>query len=100
LTGTILAQVNGMSARRPFNVPNRGSTSCCPVCHGQLVADIYVDTIDAGGHVWIRALRCVQCRTIADAAGEPFSHRSGIQRVTTNGLTPPHIGDEVTPLGT
>lgn len=64
------------------------------------MADVYVDTIDAGGHVWVRALRCVQCRKIADAAGEPIEKHYGIHRLKRGNLTPQHIGDEVTPLGT
>jgi len=76
--------------------PNSG----CPVCRGHLVADVYVDTIDAGGHVWVRALRCVQCRKIADAAGEPIEKHCGIHRLKRGCLTPQHVGDEVTPLGT
>ena len=46
----------------------------CSACQGHLVADLYIDTVDAGGHVWIRALRCVRCRRIADADQEGSGH--------------------------
>lgn len=39
----------------------------CSHCQGHLVADLYFDTVDAGGHVWIRALRCVRCGNIEEA---------------------------------
>lgn len=55
----------------------------CSHCQGHLVADSYVDAVDAGGHVWIRVRRCVRCGTIEEAgrAGlAPHSHagKSGV----------------------
>ena len=38
----------------------------CSYCHGHLVADLYIDRVDAGGHVWILALRCVRCGKIEE----------------------------------
>lgn len=39
----------------------------CSHCQGHLVADLYVDTVGAGGHVWVRVRRCVSCGTIEEA---------------------------------
>ncbi len=39
----------------------------CSYCQGHLVADLYIDRVDAGGHVWIRAMRCVRCEAIEEA---------------------------------
>lgn len=74
----------------------------CSHCQGHLVADLYIDRIDARGHVWIRALRCVRCGTIEetgragyDAQGIAGSHRHARQGSSRKGLD-----DEMIVLGT
>lgn len=84
----------------PRTVRSDGPT--CSACHGHLVADLYIDMVDAGGHVWIRALRCVQCGDIEET-GRPGSGsqwdagKSGWRRrrIPQRGMN-----DEMTPLGT
>jgi hypothetical protein len=74
----------------------------CSACQGHLVADLYIDTVDAGGHVWIRALRCVRCRRIADADREAFQAQSNAGRIGRMLRELPEWGlnDEMTALGT
>jgi hypothetical protein len=74
----------------------------CSTCQGHLVADLYIDTVDAGGHVWIRALRCVRCRKIADSEHKGFSRESKVGRIGRIPRELPEWGlnDEMTALGT
>ncbi len=75
----------------------------CSHCQGHLVADLYVDAVDAGGHVWIRIRRCVRCGTIKEAgrAGlAPHSHagKSGVRNRESHGRK--GLDDEMIVLGT
>ena len=72
----------------------------CSYCQGHLVADLYIDRVDAGGHVWIRALRCVRCGTIDETgrAGGSLSRRI-IRRGTRQGNLLKEIDDEIIVLG-
>ncbi len=79
---------------------SRAQAECCPVCRGHLVADVYIDTIDAGGHVWIRALRCVRCRTLADGAVAVSGDRTRGSLWKRRRAEFLDLADEVTPLGT
>ena len=74
----------------------------CPSCQGHLVADLYIDTVDAGGHVWVRALRCVQCRKIAGSEPEEFRAASPSRKIgrIPRGLPEWGLNDEMTALGT
>lgn len=74
----------------------------CSRCQGHLVADVYIDTVDAGGHVWIRALRCVRCGSL-EGTGRAGSglHSPGRKSGWTRQGTPQkEIDDEMTALGT
>jgi hypothetical protein len=85
--------------------PFRGVGSAavtCSVCQGHLVADLYIDRVDAGGHVWIRALRCVGCGQIPEtgrvgSGSRPQTGKSGSQR---QGTLQKGMDDEMTALGT
>ena len=78
------------------------TSSICSTCQGHLVADLYIDTVDAGGHVWIRALRCVRCRKIADSEHEGFRTDWKMPRIGRIPRELPEWGlnDEMTALGT
>ncbi len=93
--GTFRARLRSARARLqpPLN---------CSACQGHLVADLYIDTVDAGGHVWIRALRCVRCRRIADTDREAFQAQSHAGRIGKMLRELPEWGlnDEMTALGT
>lgn len=74
----------------------------CAYCQGHLVADLYIDRVDAGGHVWIRARRCVRCGTIEetgrvqyDSQGFARNHGQAGQGTMQKGLD-----DEMIVLGT
>lgn len=72
----------------------------CSHCQGHLVADLYIDRVDAGGHVWIRALRCVRCGTIDETGRAGGSHsRRIIRRGTRQGNLLKEIDDEIIVLG-
>ena len=74
----------------------------CSACQGNLVADLYIDTMDAGGHVWVRALRCVRCRKIAGRDHNDLSvasHKKRIGRIPRE-LPEWGLNDEMTALGT
>ena len=72
----------------------------CSHCQGHLVADLYIDRVDAGGHVWIRALRCVRCGTIEETGRAGGSHaRRTIGRGTRQGNQLKAIDDEIIVLG-
>ena len=43
----------------------------CTHCHGLMVVDHFLDMADAGGHLWLRAWRCVHCGTVV----EPGTYR-------------------------
>ncbi len=84
----------------PRAVGSAGVT--CPTCQGHLVADLYIDTVDAGGHVWIRALRCVRCGHIAETgrAGSGSHSQAGKSRWRRQGKPRHGMDDEMTALGT
>lgn len=72
----------------------------CSHCQGHLVADLYIDRVDAGGHVWIRALRCVRCGTIEETGRASGSHaRRIISGGTRQGNLLKEIDDEIIVLG-
>lgn len=74
----------------------------CSTCQGHLVADLYIDTVDAGGHVWIRALRCVRCGSLegTGAAGSGSHSRGGTSGWSGQRTMRQGIDDEMTALGT
>lgn len=92
---------NSRALKTPSLVHDHASLTCS-TCQGHLVADLYIDTVDAGGHVWIRALRCVRCRRIADTEREGFRTPSKVGRIGRIPRELPEWGlnDEMTALGT
>ncbi len=74
----------------------------CSRCQGHLVADLYIDTVDAGGHVWIRALRCVRCGNLEGTrrAGAGPHAPGGKIGWTIQGTPQKWTDDEMTALGT
>ena len=38
----------------------------CIHCHGSMVVDHFLDMEDAGGHLWLRAWRCVNCGRVVE----------------------------------
>ncbi len=92
---------NSRAPETPSPAHLHASLTCC-TCQGHLVADLYIDTVDAGGHVWIRAFRCVRCRRIADADREAFRAQSNVGRIGRIPRELPEWGlnDEMTALGT
>ena len=100
-----MAQTHSSGNSGAFKAPSRlrdHASLICSTCQGHLVADLYIDTVDAGGHVWIRALRCMQCRRIADADREVFHTQSKAGRIGRIPRELPEWGlnDEMTALGT
>lgn len=89
-------------AHRTLFHANGPASLTCSTCQGHLVADLYIDTVDAGGHVWIRALRCIRCRRIADTEREGFRAPSKVGRIGRIPRELPEWGlnDEMTALGT
>ncbi|HVG02232.1 MAG TPA: hypothetical protein VM842_05040, partial [Nitrospira sp.] len=73
-------QGNFRTLKSPSRAADQGSLLCA-ACQGHLVADLYIDTVDAGGHVWVRALRCVQCRKIAGGEREEFRAASPSRKI-------------------
>ena len=73
----------------------------CSHCQGHLVADLYVDAIDAGGHVWIRMHRCGRCGTIEEAgrAGLASHTHAGKNRKREDTLLE-GLDDDLIVLGT
>ena len=100
-----MAQPHSGWTSRALKSPSRAhdhASQTCSTCQGHLVADLYIDTVDAGGHVWIRAIRCVRCRRIADAEWESFRTQpkvGGIGRIPRE-LPEWGLNDEMTALGT
>lgn len=74
----------------------------CSHCQGHLVADLYFDRVDAGGHVWIRARRCVRCGTIEEAgrAGLAAQTHAGKNSWKREGQSQKGLDDEMIVLGT
>ncbi|HNA27590.1 MAG TPA: hypothetical protein PLI01_12360 [Nitrospira sp.] len=74
----------------------------CSHCQGHLVADLYIDTVDAGGHVWIRALRCVRCGNIEEAGrtGLASQTHAGKGVWKREGTARKGLDDEMIVLGT
>jgi hypothetical protein len=35
-------------------------------CHGLMVVDHFLDLEDAGGHLWLRSWRCVNCGAVVE----------------------------------
>ena len=100
-----MAQTHSGGTSRALKTPPRAHNHpslTCSTCQGHLVADLYIDTVDAGGHVWIRALRCVRCRKIADTEREGFRTPSQLGRIGRIPRELPEWGlnDEMTALGT
>lgn len=73
----------------------------CSYCQGHLVADLYIDRVDAGGHVWIRALRCVRCGSIEETwrAGHDSQRLIRHQGHTRQGSARKGLDDEMIVLG-
>lgn len=90
----------GSRTAPPRTISPAGMT--CPTCHGHLVADLYIDTVDAGGHVWIRALRCVRCGNIEETgrAGSGSQSHAGKGGWRRQGKPQQGMDDETTALGT
>lgn len=95
---------SGGNSRAPKAIAraDHQASMICSSCQGHLVADLYIDTVDSGGHVWIRALRCVQCRKIADGEPGGFRAASKVGRIgrIPRGLPEWGLNDEMTALGT
>ncbi|MBX3339515.1 MAG: hypothetical protein KF848_18190 [Nitrospira sp.] len=71
----------------------------CSHCQGHLVADLYIDTVDAGGHVWIRARRCVRCGTLEET-GRVGYEPQGFAGNQGQGRMRKGLDDEMIVLGT
>ncbi len=91
-----------LSPAKILSRPNGHAPLTCATCQGHLVADLYIDTVDAGGHVWVRALRCVGCRKLADVELQGFSTPAQAGRIGRIPRELPEWGlsDEMTALGT
>jgi len=74
----------------------------CSHCQGHLVADLYIDRVDAGGHVWIRAMRCVRCGAIEEAGRAGYDSQRVIrhQGHARQGSARKGLDDEMIVLGT
>ena len=74
----------------------------CSHCQGHLVANLYIDRVDAGGHVWIRAVRCVRCGNIEETgrAGYDSQRMGGHQGHARQGSARKGLDDEMIVLGT
>ena len=73
----------------------------CSHCQGHLVADLYFDTVDAGGHVWIRVRRCVRCGTIEEAGRVGLaSHTHAGKSIRKQDTLRKGLDDEMIVLGT
>ncbi len=74
----------------------------CTHCQGHLVADLYIDRVDAGGHVWIRAMRCVRCGAIEEAGRAGYDSQRVIrhQGHARQGSARKGLDDEMIVLGT
>lgn len=84
----------------PGSVKSAGPA--CSHCQGHLVADLYIDKIDAGGHVWIRTRRCVRCGIIEETGrmgyeSQGLAGNNGHARQRT---TRKVFDDEIIVLGT
>ncbi len=100
-----MTQTRSDGNSRPLKIQSRAhdhASLSCSTCQGHLVADLYIDTVDAGGHVWIRALRCVRCRRIADIEREGLGALAKVGRIGKIPRELPEWGlnDEMTALGT
>ena len=93
---------NSAPSRTPLPRTIRPLVLACSTCQGHLVADLYIDMVDAGGHVWIRALRCVRCGTIEEAGRAGFGSPShaGKRGGKRQGKPQKGMDDEMTALGT
>ena len=74
----------------------------CSHCQGHLVADLYIDRVDAGGHVWIRARRCVRCGTIEETGrvGDASQRLATTNGPARQGTARKGLDDEMFVLGT
>lgn len=81
---------------------SKSSGLLCTHCQGHLVADLYIDRVDAGGHVWIRAMRCVRCGAIEETgrAGHDSQRLIRHQGQARNGSARKGLDDEMIVLGT
>ena len=81
--------------------PTKPTALTCSHCQGHLVADLYFDTVDAGGHVWIRVRRCVRCGTIEEAGRVGLaSHTHAGKSIRKQDTLRKGLDDEMIVLGT
>jgi hypothetical protein len=100
-----MPQTHSQGNCRAFKSPPHArdhASLVCTACQGHLVADLYIDTVDAGGHVWVRALRCVQCGTIAGRERDECRALSTSRKIGRifRELPDWELNDEMTALGT
>ena len=73
----------------------------CAQCHGAMVVDHFLDLEDAGGHLWLRAWRCVNCRVIVEPGifRRRHMHRSLLARLHARFSKRPARHTETVSLG-
>ncbi len=87
-------------------IASRGSVRSdglvCAYCQGHLVADLYIDRVDSGGYVWIRARRCVRCGSIEGTGRMGYESKgfAGNKGHARQGTTRKGCDDEMIVLGT
>jgi hypothetical protein len=73
----------------------------CTHCHGLMVVDHFLDLEDAGGHLWLRAWRCVNCGAIVEPGilRRRHIHRSLLSQLRARLSKRPARHSEAVPLG-
>jgi len=73
----------------------------CTHCHGSMVVDHFLDMEDAGGHLWLRAWRCVNCGHVVEPGmfRRRKAHGSRLARLFAPLMKRPGRHPEADPLG-
>ena len=75
----------------------------CERCHGFMLVDHFLDLEDDGGHLWLRAWRCMNCGEVLEPGmgmdEHRAVHRTFLARLRKRWAKPLTARPEVIPIG-
>jgi hypothetical protein len=73
----------------------------CERCHRLMIVDHFLDLEDDGGHLWLRAWGCANCRSEVEPgmAERGAVHRTLLARLRERWAKQPSVQPEVVPIG-
>lgn len=67
----------------------------CTRCQGYMAEDHFLDLMETGGELWIKAWRCLNCGNVLDHIMEHNRTCFAVQQLVAQVSAPAHEGDVV-----